>query len=76
MMYTGKEAQELVGQILNSVNKKGHYPLHEGDCGYYKNADGIYTAWDNITGDCWVEDFKSEKDAKKWCEDGTTVSGS
>ena len=74
MMYTGKEAQDLIGPILESV-KDGRYPLHEGDCGYYRNADGIYTAWDNMTGDCWVEDFKTKQAAIKWLEDGT-VSGS
>ena len=57
MIYEGKEAQELVGQILESLNEKGRYLLHSGDMGYYKNANGIWTAWDNSTADCWVEDF-------------------
>ena len=66
MIYEGKEAQELVGQILESLNKKGRYPLHSGDMGYYKNANGIWTAWDNSTADCWVEDFETRKEAKEW----------
>jgi len=66
MIYEGKEAQELVGQILESLNEKGRYPLHSGDMGYYKNADGIWTAWDNSTADCWVEDFETRKEAKEW----------
>ena len=66
MIYEGKEAQELVGQILESLNEKGRYPLHSGDMGYYKNADGIWTAWDNSTADCWVEDFKTRKEAIEW----------
>ena len=66
MIYEGKEALELVGQILESLNEKGRYPLHSGDMGYYKNADGIWTAWDNSTGDCWVEDFKTQKEAIEW----------
>ena len=66
MIYEGKEAQELVGQILESLNKKGRYPLHSGDMGYYKNANGIWTAWDNSTADCWVEDFKTRKEAIEW----------
>ena len=68
MIYEGKEAQELVGQILESLNEKGRYPLHSGDMGYYKNADGIWTAWDNSTADCWVEDFKTRKEAIEWLE--------
>ena len=66
MIYEGKEALELVGQILESLNEKGRYPLHSGDMGYYKNADGIWTAWDNSTADCWVEDFKTRKEAIEW----------
>ena len=75
MIYIGKEAQELIGPILESVDKEGRYPLNEGDCGYYKNANGIYTAWDNTTGDCWVEDFKTKQAAIKWL-DYDAVSGS
>lgn len=66
MLYTDVQAQELVGQILDSLNEDGRYPLNEGDMGYYKNADGIWTAWDNSTGDCWVEDFKTRKEAIEW----------
>lgn len=66
MIYEGKEALELVGQILESLNKKGRYPLHSGDMGYYKNDNGTWTAWDNSTADCWVEDFKTRKEAKEW----------
>ena len=66
MIYEEKEAQELVGQILESLNEKGRYPLHSGDMGYYKNANGIWTAWDNSTADCWEEDFKTRKEAKEW----------
>jgi hypothetical protein len=66
MIYEGKEALELVGQILESLNEKGRYLLHSGDMGYYKNADGTWTAWDNSTADCWVEDFKTHKEAKEW----------
>ena len=66
MLYTDVQAQKLVGQILESLNKKGRYPLHEGDMGYYKNANGIWTAWDNSTADCWVEDFKTRKEAIEW----------
>ena len=75
MIYEGKEALELVGQILESLNEKGRYPLHSGDMGYYKNADGNWTAWDNSTADCWVEDFKTKQAAIKWL-DYDAVSGS
>lgn len=70
MIYTGKQAEELVGEILESLNDDGRYPLHEGDCGYFKNADGVWTAWDNITGDCWVEDFKTKDECLKWISNG------
>lgn len=66
MLYTDVQAQKLVGQVLESLNEDGRYPLHEGDMGYYKNANGIWTAWDNSTADCWVEDFKTRKEAIEW----------
>lgn len=66
MLYKGEKAKEMVAEILHSLKRDGRYPLYEGDCGYYKNADGIYTAWDNMTGDCWVEDFKTESECIDW----------
>lgn len=66
MIYRGEKAKELCLEILHSLDKQGRYPLHEGDCGYYKNANGMWTAWDNLTGDCWVEDFKTEKECIDW----------
>lgn len=38
---------------------------------YARNEDGTYTAVDNMTGDCWVEDFECEDDAVAWLEDRT-----
>lgn len=67
-MYAGIEAQKLVGEILDSLNEDGRYPLHEGDCGYFQNPNGIWTAFDNCTGDCFCEDFDTEQEAKDWCE--------
>lgn len=73
MMYTGNEAQRIVGEILDSINDEGHYPLHEGDTGYFCNPDGKWSAFDNRTCDCWCEDFDTEQEAKEWCE-GTNAA--
>lgn len=70
MIYKGKESEEIVGKILESLNDDGRYPLHEGDCGYFINKNGVWTAWDNLTGDCWVEDFKTEQGCLKWISNG------
>lgn len=32
----------------------------------YSNIDDIFIAIDNSTGDCWTEEFKTEKAAQKW----------
>jgi hypothetical protein len=29
-----------------------------------------WIAYDNTTGDCWVEEFKTRKEAKDWVLDG------
>lgn len=45
------------------------YPLFIGSCGYYKNEIGTWSAWDNMTGDCWCEDFKTRKEAVAYVEE-------
>ncbi len=67
MIYVGKQAKKIVGEILESQDENGRYPLHEGDAGYFQNPNGIWSAFDNRTGDCWCEDFKTQKAAKDWC---------
>ena len=69
MLYTGEQAHEVVGVILESVttdkNGNSSYPAHEGDQGYYKEG-GKWVAFDNSTCDCWVEEFKTRKAAIAW----------
>ena len=77
MMYTGEEARTICFDILASYDEKScKYPLHEGDCGYFKNEIGSWSAFDNQSGDCWCEDFKTKKQAKEWCEGKIEVLGS
>ena len=66
MLYRGLRALVMCREILAGVAADGRYPLHVGDCGYYRHSDGTYTAWDNTTGDCWVEDFKTKKEVQDW----------
>lgn len=68
MIYVGKQAKKIVGEILGSFDEDGRYPLHRGDAGYYQNSNGVWVAFDNRTGDCWCEEFKTEQHAKEWCE--------
>lgn len=68
MMYAGIKAHKLVGEILESLDEDGRYPSHVGDCGYFQNPNGVWSAFDNKTGDCWCEDFKTEQQAKDWCD--------
>lgn len=70
MMYTGEEAKKILEEILAN-EKDGHYPLHEGDTGYYGEAhDQYFVAFDNTTGDCWVEEFSTEERAIHWIKNG------
>ena len=68
MLYTGKEAEKICKEALASLNEDGRYPCHYGGAGYFQNPDGIWSAFDNATGDCFCEDFNTEQEAKDWCE--------
>ena len=36
---------------------------------FYCEDNGVWVACDNSTGDCWVEEFKTEVGAIGWLED-------
>ena len=71
--YTGSVAVQMVAQALKNVVDDGRsvrYPVNIGTTGYFKdkNGDGktIWTAFDNTTGDCYVEDFSSKQAARAY----------
>lgn len=69
-LLTGEEARKAVHDIL-SCEQDGYYPFMIGTVGYFadKTGDGktVFSAFDNISGDCWCEDFKTDEGARKWC---------
>lgn len=69
-VLTGDAARKAVHDILSS-EQDGYYPFMIGTVGYFadKSGDGktVFSAFDNISGDCWCEDFKTRDGAKKWC---------
>jgi len=74
-MLTGKEAEDVCRSIIsggNAVGYKGRTEYPEPFvCGYFPEDCGFrpgYTTFDNTTGDCWVEWFKTEAEAIAWCE--------
>lgn len=71
-MLKGDDAKEILNAILDvGPNGDNEFELHVGAVGCFLNqgVDGskIWTAFDNRTGDCWVEDFETEEQAKRWC---------
>lgn len=73
-VLTGEEARRAVSEILAGVQDDGrsvHYPVMVGTVGYFRDTTGegknVYSAFDNMTGDCWCEDFRTEEGAEKWC---------
>lgn len=77
-ILTGEEARRTVGEILENNPKPGDYvrrdvfyPVHFGAVGYFldKSGDGkpLFSCFDNSTGDCWCEDFKTRYGAESWC---------
>ena len=69
-LYIGKEAKEVVHAILAHYDEDSQrYPLFVGSCGYFENENGTWSAWDNMTGDCWCDDFKTRKEAVAYVEE-------
>ena len=73
-VLTGQEALKAVHEILAGVQDDGssvHYPVMVGTVGYFRDVNGdgdiVFSAFDNRTGDCWCEDFKTVEGAMKWC---------
>ncbi len=75
-VLTGSEACQTIAVILASQKKdaNGDYKYNSliGAVGYFRDKDArgreIYTAFDNSTGDCWVENFKTKEGAAAWCD--------
>ena len=66
-LLVGEYAKRALRDILHSDDGSGEYTAHYGMAGYFKRIapDGseFYTAFDNSTGDCLVEDMTSENAA-------------
>lgn len=74
-ILTGDEARQVLKEILGSQQGNGdgfHYPAHQGAVGYYLNVTGegeqCFTAFDNTSCDCWVEDFETRDGAVMYCQ--------
>lgn len=67
-IYKGREAADALMEILWRHAEDGTYPYMKGTCGYFNDDEqDVWVAYDNTTGDCWVEEFKTEKEAKEYC---------
>jgi hypothetical protein len=62
-ILTGQEAKDTLDELL-----KHSTPFPEPYVvGYYFDIyTGIWTGFDNRTGDCWVESFKSDFEVRRW----------
>lgn len=62
--YISKVSNDVLELYVdNWVNKK-ELPIKEKQ--FYAFNGSAYVAVDNLSNDCWVEDFSSEKDAQNW----------
>lgn len=74
-LLTGEQARQTLSEILAHAREDGrgdvHYDTRVGAVGYYPDRTGagdeVYTAFDNSSGDCWCEDFKTALGAQRWC---------
>lgn len=68
-----QEAKAALQEALDSYSFESGY----SECmviGYYPNENGTFTAFDNTTADCWVEDFNSELQAVAYLLSDYTTS--
>jgi hypothetical protein len=64
-LVTGEYAQRTVDYLLAHRISGQSFP--EPRCaGYFLESAGVFTAFDNTTGDCWIESFDNEADARAY----------
>lgn len=69
IIYCGIAAEKICKDILaKSESGKVTYPLFIGSAGYWLDKSGIWVAYDNADGNCWIEEFKTKAAAKAWAE--------
>jgi hypothetical protein len=61
----GKKAKEILRQLLYYGEHKLKYTPY---CKGYFKCRSCYVAFDNQTGDCWVEEFRNRLQAMIWLE--------
>lgn len=73
-ILTGAVAEQALQEALDSLVSDGNnfsYPARMGTAGFFfdNTGDGseVVTAFDNSSGDCWVENFQTLKGAERWC---------
>lgn len=68
----GEEAKRICEEILDHFYVDQTYGIHVGEKGYFKDytitgkKKEIIVAFDNTTGDCWIEQFESVSSAIRW----------
>lgn len=61
----GKEAMDMLDKILEETELGAWEYKYKGSFGIFRE-DNKFIAFDNNTGDCWVEEFETLKDAIEW----------
>lgn len=62
-IYTGIDAENILHDMLNEEHHE--FSSAEKCCGYYYTGYA-WLAFDNTTGDCWMEEFETEEEAIRW----------
>ncbi len=66
-IYTGEEARIVCDLILRNEDYSTPIEGYEVcSVGFWREGDK-WIAYDNTTGDCWVEEFKTRVEAKEYC---------
>lgn len=66
VIYIGPEAKAVLNKLLNRPeSNRYHYPAPYAS-GYYRVKNNVIIAFDNLTGECFIEQFITIKKARKF----------
>ncbi len=79
-IITGEKAKEELKKLLTDELYQKRLDTNFIGVGYYSeklNGKEVFTAFDNTTHDCWVENFGDEENAIKYCnrEEAKDING-
>lgn len=69
-IYTGEDARTACERILENIDYSMAITGYDSASAGYWEENGKWVAYDNTDGECWMEEFATEAEAKGWIDGG------